>query len=828
MVDANVVAETIQRLASVTFVQVVDASTLAIIVPLLLNGLKNGTTAVRRQCAVIINNMAKLVEDPLDATPFLPTLLPQLLRASDEIADPEARGLATRACENLEKIKEKAEAAAKRYPSPAELQTILNQHVGAELSERYSVLLNYITRLCASMFRAHQHEDSDWQAVVAPQFANMFASADGVANAVKAVKDASSAHTAAAGGAAVEEQVDAADILCDTKFTLAYGSKVLLHNTTLKLLKGRRYGLLGGNDCGKTTLLRAVSEGKIEGFPTCRCVFVEAAITGEMSHLACIDYVMMDPAIQACGVTAADIGAQLELVGFTPKMIGNPVSSLSGGWRMKLALARAMLQKGQVLLMDEPTAHLDVVNVKWVKTYINSLKGVTCVMVSHDAAFLDECCTHMLEITDLKLKCHFGNLSSFVEHNPKARSFFELKSEKFTFKFPQPGYLAGVKSKGKALMRLTDVSFRYPTNETNTITNASLQVSLSSRVACLGPNGAGKSTLIKLLTGELEPTQGTAWKYPAVRFAFIGQHAFEVLEAHYDKTPNQYIQWRYEINGEDRQALNRVTMQATDEEVKIMRTPRIFSIANADGTVKKETRVIDRLTGMRRPERKGGFEYEVAFERMSLDKNMWLTAKQLEEYGFIKAIRVVDAKADAREGLYQRALTQENIEEHLEFLGLEKEFTSHNRISALSDGQKVKVVLGACLWNQPHLIILDEPTNYLDRDCLAALAGAIKIFEGGVVLITHNAEFAKDLCPETWVMENGVFSVTGDADWMENALKQKTEFTMLEEMVDATGNVVKLKGEKKKLSRHEKIKADKRRAAAKARGEEVSSDEDDD
>jgi hypothetical protein len=133
-----------------------------------------------------------------------------------------------------------------------------------------------------------------------------------------------------------------------------------------------------------------------------------------------------------------------------------------------------------------------------------------------------------------------------------------------------------------------------------------------------------------------------------MRMAYVAQHSFHHIENHLDMTPNQYIQWRYEINGEDRQALNRVTMQATDEEVKIMRTPRIFSIANADGTVKKETRVIDRLTGMRRPERKGGFEYEVAFERMSLDKNMWLTAKQLEEYGFIKAIRVVDAKADAQ------------------------------------------------------------------------------------------------------------------------------------------------------------------------------------
>ena len=826
MIDMQVVGETIQRLASVSFVQVVDASTLAIIVPLLLRGLQSGTIAVQRQCAVIINNMAKLVEDPLDAWPFLPTLLPQLQRAADEISDPEARSVAERACENLAKIKTQAEAAARRYPTPAELTQVLHDHIGADLAERFQSLVVFVTHLCASMFRAHQHGDADWQAVVAPHFANMFDNAAAAAAAVATLQSASSAHAAAAADDDDREEIDEADILCDTKFTLAYGSKVLLHNTGLKLLRGRKYGLLGGNESGKTSLLNAVAGHKIEGFPTCHCVFVESNIQGELSHLNCLDYVLADEAIQACGIPEDDVKAQLYKVDFTEKMLRSPVSTLSGGWRMKLALARAMMQKGELYCFDDPLAHLDVVNVAWFLNFIRSLKNVTCIMVSHDHLLLNEC-THILHIADLKLHTHFGNLQSFVDKVPTAQKYFEIKSDNVKFKFPQPGFLSGVKSKGKALMRLTDVSFRYPTNDQNTISNASLQVSLSSRVACLGPNGAGKSTLIKLLTGELEPTEGTAWRYPNVRFAFIGQHAFELLESHMDKTPCQYIQWRYEINGEDRQALNRVTMQASDEEVAFMRQPRVYSMATPDGKVIKETRVIDRLTGIRRPERKGGFEYEVAFERLPLDKNMFLPLKTLEEYGWIKAIRVVDAKAEAREGMYQRALTQENIEQHLEDLGLDREFTSHNRIAALSDGQKVKVVLGACLWNQPHLIILDEPTNNLDRDSLAGLAGAIEEYDGGVVIITHNSQFAKKLCPETWVMENGVFTVEGDADWMENALRTKTEFAMIEEMVDASGNVVKVKNEKKTLSRQEKKKLAKKKAAARERGEEVSDDDDD-
>jgi energy-coupling factor transporter ATP-binding protein EcfA2 len=81
-----------------------------------------------------------------------------------------------------------------------------------------------------------------------------------------------------------------------------------------------------------------------------------------------------------------------------------------------------------------------------------------------------------------------------------------------------------------------------------------------------------------------------------------------------------------------------------------------------------------------------------------------------------------------------------------------KEFGTHTRMGALSGGQKVKVVIAAAMWNMPHIVILDEPTNYLDRDSLGALAGAIRTYEGGVVMITHNNEFCSALCPETWLM----------------------------------------------------------------------------
>merc|ERR1719488_122438 len=99
--------------------------------------------------------------------------------------------------------------------------------------------------------------------------------------------------------------------------------------------------------------------------------------------------------------------------------------------------------------------------------------------------------------------------------------------------------------------------------------------------------------------------------------------------------------------------------------------------------------------------------------------------------------------------MFQRPLTQENVEKHIADVGLEPEYGTHFRINSLSGGQKVKVVLAAAMWNQPHILILDEPTNYLDRDSLGALSGAIEEFGGGVVMITHNNEFCSKLCPET-------------------------------------------------------------------------------
>merc|ERR1712176_624719 len=433
---------------------------------------------------------------------------------------------------------------------------------------------------------------------------------------------------------------------------------------------------------------------------------------------------------------------------------------------------------------------------------------------------------NILQIDNLKLHQYKGNLDEFVKIKPAARAYFSFTESKLKFKFPQPGPIEGIKSKGKALMKMSKCTFTYPKNDKPTLFDISVQVSLSSRVACVGENGAGKSTMIKLLVGEIEPQEGEVWKHPNARIAYVAQHAFHHIENHLTKTPNEYIRWRYANNGEDKESLVKVTMQFTPQEEKLQRTPYQIQITDdATGKISKVKKVVAELVGGRKTNKSKEYEYEVRYAGSTIDSGEYLAAKHLKKMGWEKAMKAVDMKIAQRAGLYVRPLSTKNVERHLEDCGLAAEFGTHYRMSALSGGQKVKVVIAAAMWNQPHILILDEPTNYLDRDSLGALAVAIEEYEGGVVMITHNNEFCSQLCPETWVMDAGHLETKGDTDWM---LKQDTTIQkqqQITEVTDATGNVSKVKGQKKKLSKKEEKQLVKKVKAKISNGEDLDTDE---
>jgi len=823
------VPEIMHVMAGVTFVQSVESPALAMVVPLLLRGLREKATATKRQSAVIINNMSKLVDDPLDAAPFLPLLLPALEQNAASIADPEARDVSQKAVDQLQRLKGLADKAISVRGDISKLEAEFKKAIGSDsLTAGQEKVVKHLAVIATTMMDLHFMEDTQW-------IKNMTTQMKALVDEAKCEEVIEAVRVEAEKMLEVEEEDDDdddAEELCNCQFTLAYGTKILLHNTKMKLKRGRNYGLLGKNDSGKTTLMRSIANNQVEGFPDTtqvRTVFVEADIQGEQSHLSCVDYVLADEKIQALAIDKEEVTKVLATVGFTPEGKAKPfhaVSTLSGGWRMKLALARAMLQKADILLLDEPTNHLDVINVAWVKNYLNSLKDVTSIIVSHDVGLLNDCCTEIIQIENLKLYQYKGNLDEFVKIKPAARAYFSFTESKLKFKFPQPGPIEGIKSKGKALMKMSKCTFTYPVNDTPTLFDISVQVSLSSRVACVGENGAGKSTMIKLLVGEIEPQEGEVWKHPNARIAYVAQHAFHHIESHLDKTPNEYIRWRYANNGEDKESLVKVTMQFTEQELKTQRTPHELQFTDPEsGKITKVKKVVAELVGGRKTNKSKEYEYEVKYAGSTVDSGEYLPAKTLKKMGWEKAMKAVDLRIAQRSGLYVRPLSSKNVEQHLEDCGLEREFGTHYRMSALSGGQKVKVVLAASMWNQPHILILDEPTNYLDRESLGALAGAIEGYDGGVVMITHNNEFCSKLCPETWVMDAGHLETKGDAEWM---LKQDTKIEQnqaITEVTDAAGNVTKLKQQKKKLSKKEEKQLVKKLKAKIKNGEPLESDE---
>lgn len=393
-------------------------------------------------------------------------------------------------------------------------------------------------------------------------------------------------------------------------------------------------------------------------------------------------------------------------------------------------------------------------------------------------------------------------MSKFVEHFPHAKAYYDLSASTLAFSFPKPAPLDGVKSKGRPILSMTGVKFTYPGAPKPQLENVSIRVSMASRVACVGANGAGKSTMIKLLTGELKPSHGTVYKHPNCNFAYVAQHAFHHIEQHLDKTANEYIQWRYS-GGEDKEALVKSTVKISDEEAKKMAEPIQVVYEDEEGNKIKEKRVVEKIISRRKTGKI--LEYEVKFKNKTQDQNLWYPRDHLEELGFKKLLDEVDRRKLAAEGAFQRTLSQANVEKHLEAVGLERELATHNRIRSLSGGQKVKVVLGACTWAQPHLIILDEPTNYLDREALGALATAINNFEGGVVLITHNQEFADATTRETWVVANNRCDIKGDADWAAYAA-EALELAAEEEQLDAAGNKIEKKREPSSVPAKEKKK----------------------
>ena len=272
-------------------------------------------------------------------------------------------------------------------------------------------------------------------------------------------------------------------------------------------------------------------------------------------------------------------------LGFASEQQSRPVSSFSGGWRMRLNLAQALMCRSDLLLLDEPTNHLDLETVLWLEDWLKGYSG-TLVVISHDRDFLDSVCSHIVEMANQTMTLYTGNYSQFegmrAERISRQQSDYDKQQrqishlESFITRFKAKATKARqAQSRVKALEKLEriapahidspfDFSFSTPDNlpnplllldqasvgygSTTILSNVSLSVEAGSRIGLLGVNGAGKSTLVKMLAGELAPQHGEFLASPNLKIGYFAQHQLESLRL--EESPLWHMQNRAPLERE--------------------------------------------------------------------------------------------------------------------------------------------------------------------------------------------------------------------------------------------------------------------------------------
>lgn len=268
-----------------------------------------------------------------------------------------------------------------------------------------------------------------------------------------------------------------------------------------------------------------------------------------------------------------------------------------------------------------------------------------------------------------------------------------------------------------------------------------------------------------------------------LRVAYVAQHAFHHVEQHIENSPASYIQWRFK-DGYDKEKMESEGFKIGPEEAQAIKD------FNLEGIWSRRVRA-------------GVIEYEVKKVNIREKDNKYFSKEALLAMGFEKLLKQTDEKIAAKEaGLDLRPTTITEVQKHLDDFGLTQEFGTYGKIRGLSGGQKVKLVLAAAMWNCPHLLVLDEPTNYLDREALGALSAALNEWGGSVLMISHNKEFYSSVCKEEWIVADGAVVIQGLSQEREmKAVARKKKFEKElegEEILDKAGGNVNANGDKYK------------------------------
>ena len=521
-------------------------------------------------------------------------------------------------------------------------------------------------------------------------------------------------------------------------FALRRGERLLLSNVDLALHAGWRVGVIGRNGCGKSSLFAAIlgdvepDKGDLDlpgrvriasvaqetpSLPDAAIDFVlsgdtevHAVMLAEQKAMAAEDWDGVAAAHQRLAEidgydATARAGKLLHGLGFPAETHSTPVSDFSGGWRVRLNLARALMMPSDLLLLDEPTNHLDLDAVLWLEQWLLKYPG-TLLMISHDREFLDGLSTHTLHLHEGKAKLYVGDYTSFerqraehlrqqqIAHDKEQverahlQSFidrFKAKASKakqaqsrmkrlaklqgteavraeraFRIAFAEPPKLP------HSLVRLNHVDAGYvggPSGPksigpegppTVILHDVGFGLEAGDRIGLLGPNGAGKSTLVKTLVGELRPLAGERVAHPDLRIGYFAQHTVETL--HEGQSP------------------------------------------------------------------------------------LW---------------HLKELAPNAGEQVLRNFLGRWN------FVG-DRAFES---VDGFSGGERARLALALIAYTEPNVLLLDEPTNHLDLDMREALAEALADFPGAIVLVSHDRHLIGLVCETFWRVADGrVEQFDGDLD----------------------------------------------------------------
>jgi len=574
------------------------------------------------------------------------------------------------------------------------------------------------------------------------------------------------------------------------------GGRFLLENTTLKIVEGTKYGFAGLNGSGKTTLLRQISGYLIEEFPkhirilhvkqeqgidersVTRAVLeadeIQTQLNKEADRLEAliddcadeeIDEIqkLLEMIYEMQGECNADQGEQLAGkiligLGFDRAMQEGKVCSLSGGWRMRVALAKALYVEPDLLLLDEPTNHLDFPTVLWLQNYLRDYKK-TVILVSHDRTFLNRVCDVMIHLFDTKLTYYKGNYTAMEKIREEYAQTMRSRHQKwevdvrqireFVEEFKDKGAkrAAQVQCKLKILRGLEanepkippddktlkfsfpevgkihqpvvvmeNVTFSHRKDKT-LLQNIDLRLTMDSRVGMIGANGVGKTTLVKLILGKLIPQDKDGRpidELPDEKKGDSDEEDDEDDESEEKKPAKKKVVKKpvakkesEDSDDDDDEDESSSDESSSSEEETIVLRNRNMRIALFT------QHHMDQLNLEQNP-------IEFILERFKEDEEL------KNKKGRVQYVR-------RRLGRFHITGVQQTTPMKL-----------------LSGGQKSRVAFCVCTWMKPHFLIMDEPTNHLDIQIIDVLIKAVKEFTGGVLIISHDQHFLRNVAGEYW------------------------------------------------------------------------------